>query len=189
MLKRIYSLKPVKRTIIVWIIFFAIQWGVFLLGYMTHKDAWTNVNVLVPDTGLKAGILIFINNFILTLLIAGGNIFARFGSISIGGVILIVQGILIGWTAGTNGFQYPFESLSAANLNYLKIGLWELSAYAIICGVTITKSLYISETFPPKSWIVERKLKDIKFDQTEKALLVLGYALLIIAALIEGYFI
>jgi len=189
MIEKIFYMKPIKRTITVWVIFFLIQWITFGAGYFTHKEAWNSVEITVADTGINSAILIFINNFILVSLIILGNIFARFGRVSIGGVILLIQGVIIGWTAGTNSFLFPFESLKEANINYFKIGLWELSAYAIICGVTITKSLYISETFPPKKWISEKKIKDIKFNTTEIILLLTGFVLLVGSALVEGFFI
>jgi len=189
LLKRIYNENPVTRTIVVWCLFMAIQWTVFLIGFLTHRSAWVNVEVLTPDTGVSSSLFIIANNLVVVALIVVGNLFARFGSLSIGGLVLLVQGVAIGWTAGTNGFQYPFATVAEANLNYLKIGLWEVSAYAIICAVTITKSLNISETFPPKKWSVTRKLSDLVWDGQEKALLFVGLAFLIIAGFVEGFFI
>ena len=58
---------------------------------------------------------------------------------------------MIGWLAGANGFEVPFINVTAANMQYLRIGLWETTAYSLVCGVTLTKSLLISETFPPKN--------------------------------------
>ena len=80
-------------------------------------------------------------------------------------------------------------SLTEANLNYLKIGLWEVSAYAIVCAVTMTKSLNIAETFPAKTWSTTRKFADLRWDAQEKALLVAGLLFLIIAAFVEGFYI
>lgn len=189
LLKRIYNQNPITRTIVVWCLFMAIQWTVFLIGFLTHRSAWVNVEVLTPDTGVSSSLFIIANNLVVVVLIVVGNLFARFGSLSIGGLVLLVQGVAIGWTAGTNGFQYPFATVAEANLNYLKIGLWEVSAYAIICAVTMTKSLNISETFPPKKWSVTRKLSDLVWDGQEKALLFVGLAFLIIAGFVEGFFI
>ena len=189
MIKKIYGMEPVKRVIIVWLAFFIIQWAVFLVAYLTNPEAWVNVQTGVPDRGMDSALAILANNGILLILIVAANLFARFGSVSLGGLILIIQAVMIGWTAGTNGFAFPFPNLGAANMNYLKIGLWELSAYAIVGGVTLTKSLNISETFPPKSWVVSRKLKDITFDKTEERLLILAAVFLAVAALMEGFFI
>jgi uncharacterized membrane protein SpoIIM required for sporulation len=189
LLKRIYNMNPVTRTLVVWCLFMAIQWAVFLVGFLTHRSAWMNVQVLTPDTGVRSSLLIIANNLVVVGLIVLGNLFARFGSLSIGGIVLLIQGVVIGWTAGTNGFQYPFATVAEANLNYLKIGLWEVSAYAIICAVTMTKSLNIAETFPPKKWSTTRKVSDIVWDRQEKSLLLVGLAFLVIAAFVEGFFI
>jgi hypothetical protein len=189
MIKRIYAMAPVRRVVIVWLAFFIIQWAVFLLAYLTNPEAWVNVQTGAPGRGMDSALAILANNGILLILIVAANLFARFGSVSLGGLILTIQAVMIGWTAGTNGFSFPFTSLGAANMNYLKIGLWELSAYAIVGGVTLTKSLNISETFPPKDWVVSRKLKDITFDKTEERLLILAAVLLVFAALMEGFFI
>lgn len=189
MIRKIYGMEPVKRVVIVWLAFFIIQWVVFGAAYLTHKEAWVNVQTGVPDTGMNSALAILANNGILLILIVAANLFARFGSVSLGGLILIIQAVMIGWTAGTNGFTFPFTSIGAANMNYLRIGLWELSAYAIVGGVTLTKSLNISETFPPKEWVVSKKLKDITFDRTEERLLILAAVLLAFAALMEGFFI
>lgn len=180
---------PLKRAAAVWGLFMAVQWSVFLIAYLTHPQAWIDVELFVPDTGVRSSLLILANNLLVIGLIAGANLFARFGNLSLGGLVLLIQGITIGWTAGTNAFQFPFASVADANLNYLKIGLWEVSAYAIICAVTMTKSLNISETFPPKKWSVTRKLSDLHWDSQEKALSLVGLLLLAGAAVIEGFFI
>ena len=67
----------------------------------------------------------------MLLLIGAGNLLVRFGSVTPGLLVLLVQGAAIGWVAGTNSFEVPFASVAAANMQYLRIGLWETSAYAI----------------------------------------------------------
>ena len=129
---------------------------------------------------------IFGRNFFLLLLIVFGNLFVRFGAVTPGLLILLVQGILIGWVAGSNAFEYPFGSVLEANIQYLKVGLWETTAYALICGVTLTKSLYIADTFPAKTWSQVRKLKNLKFSTEEKLMALLSVILLATAAYIEA---
>jgi heme/copper-type cytochrome/quinol oxidase subunit 3 len=94
---------------------------------------------------------------------------------------------MIGWLAGANCFEVPFINVTAANMQYLRIGLWETTAYSLVCGVTLTKSLLISETFPPKKWSQTRKLKDIKLSITEIIILLISSIMLIVAAIIETY--
>jgi hypothetical protein len=189
MVRRLCDQTPIRRTLIVWGVFMAVQWVVFLVGFLTHRSAWVDVQLSVPDTGVRSSLLILGNNLLVVSLIVAGNLFARFGNLSLGGLILLIQGVTIGWTAGTNGFYFPFASVAEANINYLKIGLWEVSAYAIICAVTISKSLNIADTFPAKKWSVTRKLSDLRWSAQERALLAVGFSFLVIAALVEGFFI
>lgn len=67
-----------------------------------------------------------------------------------------------------------------------KVGLWETTAYALVCAVTLTKSLNIAETFPARQWSQTGKLREIGFDGSEKALLLAGVTLLIVSAYIEA---
>jgi hypothetical protein len=103
-------------------------------------------------------------------------------------LILIIQGATIGWVAGTNGFEVPFASLAAANMQYLRIGLWETSAYAIICALTLTKSLLVANSFPAKEWAEKHTLRSLRFSSTEKALGVLALLFLVGAALVEALY-
>lgn len=71
----------------------------------------------------------------------------RFNTIIPGLLTLVLQAVTIGWLAGANGFEVPFSSITAANMQYLKIGLWETTAYALVCSVTLLKSLLIAVRF------------------------------------------
>jgi hypothetical protein len=94
---------------------------------------------------------------------------------------------MIGWLAGSNGFEVPFKTVTAANLQYLRIGLWETTAYVLACAVTLPKSLLIADTFPAKEWSQKRSLKDIKFSIDEIIITVLGAIILISAAIVETF--
>lgn len=156
-----------------------------------NTDAWTDV----PEAGytpggsdvlLKTFLLIIGNNLILLLLIVGGNIFVRFGIFTPGLLVLLIQGIMIGLVAGSNSFEFPFASIREANIQYLKVGLWETTAYALACAVTLTKSLYISTTFPARQWSEVRKLKEITFNAAKKIIAIISVLLLVVSAYIEA---
>lgn len=116
-----------------------------------------------------------------------GNIFVRFNIVTPGLVVLVVQAVMIGWLAGSNGFEVPFASITAANIQFLRIGLWETTAYALVGAVTLPKSLLVADKFPAKEWSQTRKLKDIKFSNAEICILLVGITVLLVAAIIETF--
>ena len=132
-------------------------------------------------------LFIILSNLSICALLTAGNIFVRFGPVTPGLIVLAIQAVMIGWLAGANGFEIPFISVGAANLQFLKIGLWETTTYALICAVTLPKSLLIAETFPAKQWSQTRGLKDITFTAVETGIIVLSCIMLIVAAIIETY--
>jgi hypothetical protein len=188
----IYKMNVIKRSLIIWVSFQVVLWAIFFISYITHKEAWSNVIQVNPSTAAVGGMLstflfIAINNLIVCALIVAGNLFARFSLATPGLLVLLVQAIMIGWLAGSNGFEVPFLSVKAANIQFLKIGLWETTAYALACAVTLPKSLNISDTFPAKKWTQTRKLKDVKFNTAEIWVSVFAGGVLVIAAAIEAF--
>lgn len=186
----IYKMGAVKRSVIIWVSFQSILWLVFGIGYFTNSGAWVNVPLIAPTTAAVGGwgttcLFILASNLFICLLIIAGNIFVRFSVVTPGIVVLVIQAVMIGWVAGTNGFEVPFASVGAANLEYLKIGLWETTAYAIACAVTLPKSLNIADTFPAKKWSEVRKFRDIRLNATEIIILILGGISIVGAAVIE----
>lgn len=180
-----------KRSVVIWVLFQIVLWITFGIAYYFNLDAWNRGadiihTVSTEDSLFKTFFIIIVNNLLLFFLIALGNIFVRFGIVTPGILILLFQGIMIGWTAGTNSFEYPFPSVLEANIQYLKVGLWETTSYALICGVTLTKSLYISDTFPAKEWSSISKLNEISFNFTERILAVVSLAILVLSAFIEA---
>ncbi len=187
----LYEMGPLKRSVVIWVLFQIVLWITFGIAYYFNLDAWNRGadiihTVSTEDSLFKTFFIIIVNNLILFFLIALGNIFVRFGIVTPGILILLFQGIMIGWTAGTNSFEYPFPSVLEANIQYLKVGLWETTSYALICGITLTKSLYISDTFPAKEWSSISKLNEISFNFTERILAVVSLAILVLSAFIEA---
>lgn len=67
------------------------------------------------------------------------------------------------------------------------IGLWETTAYALVCAATLTKSLYIADSFPAKRWVETKALKDLTFSRAEQVLGLAGILCLVGAALAEAF--
>lgn len=189
-LKSIYEMGAVKRSAIVVIAFQVILWVTFFIAYAFNTDKWNKLPgaemPVNPDSFLSTLLFIIGNNLILFLLIAVGNLFVRFGAVTPGLIIILLQGIMIGAMAGSNSFEFPFNTLYEANVRYLMVGLWETSAYALICGVTLTKSLNVADTFPAAKWSVTRKLKELEFGLAEKLMAAASILMLIISAVIEA---
>lgn len=187
MLETIYQKNVVPRTLFIWLVFFAVLWLIFGIAYLTHPQAWGSTVEVQRQTGWDVFATILISNSLLLVLIITGNLFVRFGAITPGLIILAIQAVSIGWTAGTNGFLEPFASVAQANAAFLRIGLWETSAYALLCGVTLPKSVLISDTFPARQWVIQRTLKDLRFSKSELVIATAGVLCLISAAYVEAF--
>jgi hypothetical protein len=188
---KLYQMNAVKRAVIIWVLFQLILWAAFAAAYGVNFEAWNHE--ITPERSQQpaesiaaAALFILVSNLILFIIIAAGNLFVRFAAVTPGLLILLIQGIIIGSTAGSNAFEFPFARVLDANIQFLKVGLWETTAYALICAVTLTKSLNIAETFPPRQWSETRKLKELSFDLSEKLLIALSIAMLIGAAAVEA---
>ena len=191
---KIFNMDVFKRSIVLFIIFQLILWSVFGISYFFHQDAWKDIVDVNPQTAAVGGwgltfLFIFITNAIICTLIIVGNLFVRFGIITPGLIILLIQAFSIGWLAGQNGFEIPFINVKEANLQYLKVGFWETTAYVLACSVTLSKSLYISNTFPAKRWDVVRKFKDIKLSLREQVVMIICILFLLSSAITESTFI
>lgn len=186
-MNRLLAAHAVLRSAVIWLAFMVILWSVFAVGWLTHREAWNTGVVVTREAGWQVLWFILAHNLSLLLLIAAGNVFVRFGNITPGLVILLYQAISIGWVAGTNGFMEPFPTMAEANAAFLRIGLWETTAYVLVCAVTLPKSLYVADGFPARKWVETRNLKDLRFKRVEAALIVVALLCLLFAALAEAF--
>jgi hypothetical protein len=186
-MKKLFQMGILSRTAILWFAFFASTWIIFGTGVLTHPENWENVPPVARETGWEVFWFIILNNCLIMLLIAGGNIFVRFGLLTPGLVVLVIQAVTIGWTAGTNSFMEPFPSVAAANEAFLRIGLWETTAYVLICAATLSKSLLVADTFPAKKWVATTPLKELRFSLAETRMAAAGVLVLIGSAYVEAF--
>ncbi len=186
-LSKLFRLNVVARSVAMWLAFMGVLWVVFAVGVFTHPQAWSGVAPVSVETGWGVLAYILAMNATVLLLIVVGNVFVRFGPITPGLLVLGWQAVVIGWTAGTNAFSEPFASVAEANAAFLRIGLWETTAYVLICAVTLTKSLYVADSFPAKQWTETRRLRDLRFSRAELAVAAVGLACLVVAAVVEAF--
>jgi hypothetical protein len=177
-----------SRIFILWLVSMPVLWLIFAVGAYTHQDAWVNVQAVEPQTGWNVFWFILRNNFLILGLITLGNLFVRFGAVTPGLLILAIQIVTIGWTAGTNSFMEPFPSIEAANTAFVRIGLWEITTYISICAITLSKSLLVADTFPAKRWTKTTRLKDVTFTRAEVIASILSVFALVSVAYIEAFF-
>jgi len=187
MQRAIYQSSVWVRTGLLWLAFMVITWLMAGIAYLSHPQAWQNVPRVQTDTGWSVFLSIVASNILLFGLIALGNLFVRFGAVTVGLLILFWQAVAIGWTAGTNGFMEPFPSFAAANRAFLFVGLWETTAYVLICAATVTKSRLISDTFPAREWSEQRRFKELEFSRSERAVLATSILFLLGAATVEAF--
>ncbi len=187
-MSRLFHLDVLARSAILWLAFMCALWAIFAVGVWTHPDAWSNIAEVEVETGWSVLAYIVAMNATVLLLIVIGNVFVRFGSVTPGLLVVGWQAIAIGWTAGTNSFAEPFSSVAQANAAFLRIGLWETTAYVLICAVTLDKSLNIADSFPAKQWSEVRRLRDLRFSRAEIAVTVISLTCLLVAALIEAFY-
>jgi hypothetical protein len=184
---KLLEMSVLKRTAILWVTVFILTFMVFQVAVISHPDAWMIDVDRNPETGWSVFLFVIFFNLLLISLIVFGNIFVRFGSVTPGLAILLIQAVNIGWIAGTNAFLEPFTSVASANMAFLRIGLWEITAYVLFCSATYDKSLYISETFPAKKWKETRTLNELHFSKADKIILLLGSISLLSAATVEAF--
>lgn len=187
-MSRLFRLDVFARSAVLWLAFMCVLWAVFAVGVWTHPDAWSNNARVEVEIGWGVLAYIIAMNAVVLLLIVIGNVFVRFGPVTPGLLVLSWQAIAIGWTAGTNSFAEPFSSVAQANAAFLRIGLWETTAYVLMCAVTLDKSLNVAESFPARRWSEVRRLRDLRFSRAEIAVAVISLTSLLVAALIEAFY-
>lgn len=130
-----------------------------------------------PVLGMMLG-----RKLLLLALIAGGNLLAGLGQLPPGLVMLLYQAVVISWTAGANRFAESFVSVAAANAAFMRVGLWETTAYLLICAVTLRKSFYVADSFSARAWSEVRSLRGLVRSRAERVLAGFSLLCLLVAA-------
>ncbi|HSK66398.1 MAG TPA: hypothetical protein VK888_05680 [Anaerolineales bacterium] len=183
----LYEVPVLPRTLVLWSLFMVLLWTVFTAGWITHLEAWVNVPPVEREAGWPVFWYILRNNFLIVGMISAGNVFVRFGRFTPGLLILGMQALVIGWTAGTNGFVDPFPSIAAANEAFLRIGLWETTAYVLICSATFNESMLVADTFPAVKWTKVTPWNEIRLTFAEIVVSLLAILSLLGAAYGEAF--
>jgi hypothetical protein len=96
---------------------------------------------------------------------------------------------MIGRIAGLNSFEHPMAGVGEGLLQFLRVGLWEITAYVIVAGVALTKARWIADRFGAATWRERRTWADLDWPRSELWLLDLAAALILGSGLVEALWI
>ncbi|MBP1919851.1 hypothetical protein [Youngiibacter multivorans] len=187
MLKKLYEKKPMERVIPLFAWFIAIYAVMFLISYLTHGDSWPGVPAADAVEAAKDPIRIIADSGTVVLFIVGGNIIMRAGGFTPGLAIFLLQAATGGWFGGMNGGPEFFQGIGSYAAGFLKTGFLEYLSYAMFCAGSIGLSIKVSEKFPPKDWIVEKKLIDLTFTKDETNTLIAALIVLAASGFVEAF--
>lgn len=110
----------------------------------------------------------------------------RFGPVNVGTAYLTVQLVVIGRIAGLNTFAYPMPSVVDGLVQFLRVGLWEVTAYVIVAAVTMTKARWIADRPGAAQWRERRRWRQLPWTTTDRWLLFVAVTLILLAGAIEA---
>lgn len=113
----------------------------------------------------------------------------RFGPINVGALYLTVQVVMIGRIAGLNGFEHPMASVGEGLVQFVRVGLWEVTAYVIVAGVTLTKARWIADRLGAKTWREQRTWAELDWSRTERWMLAVAAVLILGSGFVEALWI
>lgn len=188
-IERFYEQTVGVRLAVLWVVMLALTFGSFgvhlWLGDGYGEAAAATTAPEVPSLlGLLA--LIWSINLANAAVIGLASTLFRFGPFNVGTLYLAVQLVMIGRIAGLNTFAYPMASVSDGLLQFIRVGLWEVTAYVIVAAVTITKARWIADRLGASEWRQRRTWRELDWSGTERSLLVAAVGLILGAGLVEG---
>lgn len=186
MIKKLYEKKPMERVAPLFLWFMAVYVVMFMISYLTHGDAWPGVPSAGAAETAKDPIRIIADSGTVVLFIIGGNILVRAGALTPGLAIFILQAATGGWFGGMNGGPEFFQGVGSYAAGFLKTGFLEYLSYAMFCAGSLALSIKVSEKFPPREWIVQKKLIDLTFTKDETNVLIAALVVLAASGFIEA---
>lgn len=181
-----------KRFIWVWILSFSIFFLAWIAGYLilpqgALRGKLPGTVLLGEDIDVLSTFLkIFLFNFLI-----GGIVFSlcnlfRVGDVPLGYVAIWLDILVFGLLKGTNSFIYPYETMLASFIGFLRTGLWEFSAYILMTCSTVNFAIYRQESWLSGKVTRIKQWQDVKLSKTEKGTYVIGVAILAFSAFLES---
>jgi len=192
MLSRLVDRNLFRRFMWMWVLSFSIFFLTWVASYLVLPQgvlrgklpgtALFGEEVDVVSTFLK----IFLFNFIV-----GGVVFSlcnlfRVGNVPLGYVAIWGQILIFGLLKGTNSFIYPYESMLASFIGFLRTGLWEFTSYILMTCSTIDFAIYRQESWTSNKVTKIKQWNDVKLNKVEKITYTLGVLVLLLSAFLEA---
>ncbi len=175
----------------------------WILSFSILFLAWTVSYLILPQGTLRGKLpstLFFgentdlLSTFLKILLFnfaIGGIVFSlcnlfRVGNVPLGYVAIWLEILVFGLLKGTNSFIYPYETMLASFIGFLRTGLWEFSAYILMTCSTVNFAIYRQESWLSGKVTRIKRWQDVKLSKTEKGTYVIGVAILAFSAFLES---
>lgn len=188
-IERFYERPVGVRLVVLWVAMLALTFGSFgvhlWLGDGYGEAAATTAAPEAPSL-LRLVAIIWSINLANAAVIGLTSTLFRFGPFNVGTLYLAVQVVMIGRIAGLNAFEFPMSSIADGLLQFLRVGLWEVTAYVIVAAVTITKARWIADRLGASEWRERRTWRELDWNDDERWLLVAAVGLILGAGLVEG---
>jgi len=143
--------------------------------------------LLGPDVNIVSTFLkiLIINTVIGGIIFCSCN-FIKLKDLPLGYVAVWCQIFIYGLVKGTNSFEYPYPSLQASFIGFLRTGLWEFTAYILTVCSTANIALYRQDSWFSSNLTKVRDLKDVKLCRNEIIAYFTGILILVASALTES---
>ena len=175
----------------------------WILSFSILFLAWTISYLILPQGALRGklpGTVLFGENtdllstflkiFLFNFLI-GGIVFSlcnlfRVGDIPLGYVAIWLDILVFGLLKGTNSFIYPYETMLASFIGFLRTGLWEFSAYVLMTCSTVNFAIYKQESWLSGKVTRIKQWSNVKLNKADKSTYLIGVIVLLLSAFLEA---
>jgi len=181
-----------KRFVWMWVLSFSVFFLAWVASYLVLPQGILRGKL--PSTWLfgedvdvfSTFLRIFLFNFLI-----GGIVFTlcnlfRVGNVPLGYVAIWLQILIFGVFKGTNSFIYPYETMSASFIGFLRTGLWEFTAYILMTCSTVNIAIYRQESWVNSKLTKIKQWNDVKLSKVEKSTYFVGIVILILSAFLEA---
>ena len=181
-----------KRFVWMWVLSFSVFFLAWVVSYLVLPQGILRGKL--PGTWLFGEdvdlLFTFLEIFLFNFLIGGivltlCNLF-KVGNVPLGYVAIWGQILIFGIFKGTNSFIYPYETMLASLIGFLRTGLWEFTAYILMTCSTINVAIYQQESWVSSKLTKIKQWTDVKLTKVEKSTYFLGTTILLLSAFLEA---
>lgn len=175
-----------------WILSFSIFFLAWVAGYLVLPQGLLRGKL--PGTGLLGEDIDVLSTFLRIFLfnfMMGGIVFSlcnlfKVGDVPLGYVAIWLDILIFGLLKGTNSFIYPYETMLASFIGFLRTGLWEFSAYILMTCSTVNFAIYRQESWLSGKVTRIKQWNNVKLSKAEKSTYLIGVIVLLLSAFLEA---